>query len=609
MCGIIGYIGNENALRITIDGLHHLEYRGYDSAGVAYMSGGEFFVTRCQGKIRELEGLLGDIDAKVSPLAIGHTRWATHGVPSEYNSHPHSSKDVILVHNGIIENYRELKSELESQGYVFTSETDTEVLAHLVDSEHVDKPLIDAVLSAFKRVKGAYACLVVSKKEAGRIVAIRKDSPLVLGISSSGYFLASDIPAFIEHTREVIFLDDGDIVEVNYDSYRIIGADGNEKSSSPERIAWSPSMADREGYKHYMLKEIHEQPRALTDTIRGRVLQDDGLINIEEFGLDREIITGISRIMVAACGTSLHAALSGKYMIERIARVPVQVEYASEFRYRDPVVDEKTLFVSVTQSGETADTLAAQREAKSRGLFTMTICNVLGSTAAREADAVFYTHSGPEIGVASTKAFTSQLVSFYMLAILLAQVRGGLDEKIRRGLISPLIELPEQIEIICKDEERIKELAKEFAKARDFLFLGRGILYPIALEGALKLKEISYIHAEGYPAGEMKHGPIALVDEDVPSVFLVQRGELGRKVLSNLEEIKARKGRVIVVTSSEEDERLDSVDGLIVVPESNEFLEAVLMVVPLQFLAYHIGVLRGCDVDQPRNLAKSVTVE
>lgn len=609
MCGIIGYIGKENALRITIDGLHHLEYRGYDSAGVAYLLGGEFFVTRCQGKIRELEGLLGDIDGKSSPLAIGHTRWATHGVPSEYNSHPHSSKEVILVHNGIIENYRELKSELEGQGYTFTSETDTEVLAHLVDSEHSDKPLLDAVRAAFKRVRGAYACLIVSKKEAERIVAIRKDSPLVLGISSTGYFLASDIPAFIEHTRDVVFLDDGDIIEVNNDGYSIHGYDGSEKNRNPEHITWSPSMADKEGHKHYMLKEIHEQPRALADTIRGRVLQDDGLINIDEFGLNKEIITGISRIVVAACGTSLHAALSGKYMIERIARVPVDVEHASEFRYRDPVIDEKTLFVSVTQSGETADTLAAQREAKKRGLFTMTICNVLGSTSAREADAVFYTHSGPEIGVASTKAFTSQLVSFYMLAILMAQVRGGLDEGKRRDLISPLIALPEQIEVICKDEDRIRELAKEYAKAKDFLFLGRGILYPIALEGALKLKEISYIHAEGYPAGEMKHGPIALVDEDVPSVFLVQKGELGRKVLSNLEEIKARKGRVIVVTSNQKDERLDSVDGLVVVPESNEFLEAVLMVVPLQFLAYHIGVLRGCDVDQPRNLAKSVTVE
>ncbi len=608
MCGIIGYLGKGKGVEIALEGLRHLEYRGYDSAGISFLSDGDYTVRRCQGKIRDLEAMINDGDLS-SPVAVGHTRWATHGVPSEYNSHPHSSDSVILVHNGIIENYRELKDELEGDGYVFRSETDTEVLAHLVDREHRRMPFAEAVAAAFKRVHGAYACLILSRREKGRIVGIRKDSPLVVGMAEGEYFIASDIPAFIAYTRDVIFLEDGDMVVVDERGLRILNAGGREVSREVHQITWSPSVADKGGYRHYMLKEIHEQPRALSDTLRGRILQGVMKINGEEFGLSRRDIEVISRIVIAACGTSFHAALAGKYMIEGIARIPVEVDHASEFRYRNPLLQEGTLFISITQSGETADTLAAQREAKARGLRTMTICNVLGATSAREADAVFYTHSGPELGVASTKAFTSQLVSLYMLAVLLGQERGLLDDAGAGRMIEPLMKLPEQVETVCKREDEIKAMAKEYFRARDFLFLGRGLLYPIALEGALKLKEISYIHAEGYPAGEMKHGPIALIDEDVPSVFLVQPGLLGKKVLSNIEEIRARKGRAIVLTSADEDGRLGEVDSLFVIPGTNACLETVLMSVPLQLLAYHIGVLRGCDVDQPRNLAKSVTVE
>jgi len=608
MCGIIGYFGQGKGVEIALEGLRHLEYRGYDSAGIAFQLDGDYAVRRCKGKIRDLEAMIRDDDLS-SPVVVGHTRWATHGVPSEYNAHPHSSDSVILVHNGIIENYRELKDELEEDGYTFRSETDTEVLAHLVDREHRKMPIEEAVASAFNRVHGAYACLILSRKEKNRIVGIRKDSPLVLGIAEGEYFIASDIPAFITHTRDVVFLEDGDMVLVDEGGARIIDASGREVSREVHHISWSPSVADKGGYRHYMLKEIHEQPRALSDTLRGRILQGTMRINGEEFGLSKKEIESVSRIVIAACGTSFHAAIAGKYMIEGISRVPVEVDYASEFRYRDPLLQEGTLFISITQSGETADTLAAQREAKGRGLRTLTICNVLGATSAREADAVFYTHSGPEMGVASTKAFTAQLVSLYMLAVLLGQERGVLNDAEIRGLIDPLMRLPEQVEMICKRENEIKEVAEEYFRVKDFLFLGRGLLYPIALEGALKLKEISYIHAEGYPAGEVKHGPIALIDEDVPSVFLVQPGLLGRKVLSNIEEIRARKGRAIVLTASEEDGRVREVDSLFVIPGTNAFLETVLMAVPLQLLAYNIGVLRGCDVDQPRNLAKSVTVE
>ncbi|HHN65099.1 MAG TPA: glutamine--fructose-6-phosphate transaminase (isomerizing) [Nitrospirae bacterium] len=605
MCGIIGYIGSSNAVEIVIEGLRHLEYRGYDSAGVAYFNGTGFDIQKCKGKIRDLESIL-SVRTVESGLAIGHTRWATHGVPSGYNAHPHESEMVVLVHNGIIENYLELKHELTESGYRFNSETDTEVLCHLIDFYHREHPLEEAVMKAAGDVRGSYAIVCLSKKEPHKLVGARKDSPLVLGFGESGYFIASDVPAFLRHTNRVAFLDDGDIVVIEKNDYRVFNLSGQSIDKDVELVPWSPSMADKGEYKHFMLKEIHEQPRSLADTLRGRILHNEAVVNIAEFGMDSNTLCSFKRVIITACGTSWHAALTGKFMIEQLAGVPVEVDLASEFRYRRPLIGEGDLFVAITQSGETADTLAAQREAKRLGAKTLSICNVLGSTSAREADYVFYTHSGPEIGVASTKAFTSQLVSLYLLALALAEKRQMLERARLRDMLSDLMLLPEKVERILTAEEGIREIAKRYFKARDFLYLARGILYPIALEGALKLKEISYIHAEGYPAGEMKHGPIALIDEELPVVILMQEGYLKEKIISNIEEVKSRGGRVILIKSVPGEFRVDdSFD----IPQTNHYLEPVLMSVPLQLLAYHIGVLRGCDVDQPRNLAKSVTVE
>lgn len=605
MCGIIGYIGSSNAVEIVIEGLRHLEYRGYDSAGVAYFNGTGFDIQKCKGKIRDLESIL-SVRTVESGLAIGHTRWATHGVPSGYNAHPHESEMVVLVHNGIIENYLELKHELTESGYRFNSETDTEVLCHLIDFYHREHPLEEAVMKAAGDVRGSYAIVCLSKKEPHKLVGARKDSPLVLGFGESGYFIASDVPAFLRHTNRVAFLDDGDIVVIEKNDYRVFNLSGQSIDKDVELVPWSPSMADKGEYKHFMLKEIHEQPRSLADTLRGRILHNEAVVNIAEFGMDSNTLCSFKRVIITACGTSWHAALTGKFMIEQLAGVPVEVDLASEFRYRRPLIGEGDLFVAITQSGETADTLAAQREAKRLGAKTLSICNVLGSTSAREADYVFYTHSGPEIGVASTKAFTSQLVSLYLLALALAEKRQMLEKARLRDMLSDLMLLPEKVERILTAEEGIREIARRYFKARDFLYLARGILYPIALEGALKLKEISYIHAEGYPAGEMKHGPIALIDEELPVVILMQEGYLKEKIISNIEEVKSRGGRVILIKSVPGEFRVDdSFD----IPQTNHYLEPVLMSVPLQLLAYHIGVLRGCDVDQPRNLAKSVTVE
>ncbi len=605
MCGIIGYIGSSNAVEIVIEGLRHLEYRGYDSAGVAYFNGTGFDIQKCKGKIRDLESIL-SVRTVESGLAIGHTRWATHGVPSGYNAHPHESEMVVLVHNGIIENYLELKHELTESGYRFNSETDTEVLCHLIDFYHREHPLEEAVMKAAGDVRGSYAIVCLSKKEPHKLVGARKDSPLVLGFGESGYFIASDVPAFLRHTNRVAFLDDGDIVVIEKNDYRVFNLSGQSIDKDVELVPWSPSMADKGEYKHFMLKEIHEQPRSLADTLRGRILHNEAVVNIAEFGMDSNTLCSFKRVIITACGTSWHAALTGKFMIEQLAGVPVEVDLASEFRYRRPLIGEGDLFVAITQSGETADTLAAQREAKRLGAKTLSICNVLGSTSAREADYVFYTHSGPEIGVASTKAFTSQLVSLYLLALALAEKRQMLERARLRDMLSDLMLLPEKVERILTAEEGIREIARRYFKARDFLYLARGILYPIALEGALKLKEISYIHAEGYPAGEMKHGPIALIDEELPVVILMQEGYLKEKIISNIEEVKSRGGRVILIKSVPGEFRVDdSFD----IPQTNHYLEPVLMSVPLQLLAYHIGVLRGCDVDQPRNLAKSVTVE
>ncbi|MBT9536690.1 MAG: glutamine--fructose-6-phosphate transaminase (isomerizing) [Nitrospirota bacterium] len=608
MCGIIGYTGKKNAVSIILEGLKRLEYRGYDSAGIAFFNERGVEIRKCTGKIKDLYAII-DSDKPFSATAIGHTRWATHGKPSEENAHPHKSGGIIIVHNGIIENYLQLKKKLIDEGYKFTSETDTEVLCHLIEKYAADYPLEDAVRKALKEVRGAYALAVINEKERGKIVGVRKDSPLVVGLGDGEFFLASDVPAFLNYSRDVIYLDDGEMVVMTGDGVVVTTLDGVPVQKEVVSVSWSPAMAEKGGYKHFMLKEIYEQPRAIADTLRGRFYPESGDVNMDEFGIKEKDLRKAQKIFIVACGTSWHAALIGKYMIEELARVPVEVDIASEFRYRNPVIGQDSLLVAITQSGETADTLAAQREAKRLGAKTLSICNVVGSTASREADAVFYTHSGPEIGVASTKAFTTQIVGLYLFAVGLGRLKGTVNSDSAMGLLRDLLFLPGLVEKVIAADNVIERIAKELFKADDFLYMGRGINYPIALEGALKLKEISYIHAEGYPAGEMKHGPIALVDEALPSVFLVPGGRLYDKVLSNIEEVRSRGGRIIAVTDEGNKEVCSRSDYCISVPETNSFLSAILMVIPLQLLAYHIGVLRGCDVDQPRNLAKSVTVE
>ncbi len=608
MCGITGYIGNKNAIPIVMDALRRLEYRGYDSAGIAYLAGDKIEVKRCKGKINALESLVNSLEVS-SNLAIGHTRWATHGKPSDENAHPHRSDGIVIVHNGIIENYVELKHRLQSEGYTFTSETDTEVLCHLINRYAAASTLEDAVRAAVRDVRGAYAFAVVNEHEPDRIIAVRKESPLVIGLGENEYFLASDVPAFLSHSKEVIFLDNNEMAILHRDGVIVTDFEGNPLNKSVSTISWSPSMAEKGGYRHFMLKEIYEQPRAIADTIRGRVFPEKGEVALEEFGFTQEAIKGIDKIFIVACGTSYHAGIIGKYMIEELARIPVETDIASEFRYRNPIISEDTLFVAITQSGETADTLAASREAGRLGAKVLSICNVIGSTASRESDFVFYTHSGPEIGVASTKAFTAQIVALYLLAIALGRAKGTLTEEAASGLIEELLHLPAKVEYVLELDNQIGALAKNFIKARNFLYLGRGINYPIALEGALKLKEISYIHAEGYPAGEMKHGPIALIDEELPVVVLAPSGKLYEKVMSNMEEVKSRGGTIIAITSKDKKSINNLSKYSISINESNAYLNTVLLTVPLQLLAYHIAVLRGCDVDQPRNLAKSVTVE
>lgn len=608
MCGIIGYIGNKNAIPVVMDGLKRLEYRGYDSAGIAYFTEGKIEVKRCKGKIHDLESIVNKCNIS-SNLAIGHTRWATHGKPSDENAHPHRSDGIVIVHNGIIENYVELKHRLQEDGFTFTSETDTEVLCHLINKYSKTNPLEEAVRTALKEVKGAYAFAVINEREPDKIVAVRKESPLVIGLGEGEYFLASDVPAFLSHSKEVIFIENNEMAVMHRDGVIITDFEGMPLNKNVVTISWSPSMAEKGGYRHFMLKEIYEQPRAIADTIRGRVLPEKGDVAIEEFGLTPEAIKSVDKIFIVACGTSYHAGIVGKYMIEELARIPVEVDIASEFRYRNPLITGNTLFIAITQSGETADTLAAIREAKGLGAKVLSICNVIGSTASRESDFVFYTHSGPEIGVASTKAFTTQIVALYLLAVALGKGRGNLSGEASSILIEELLHLPARVEHAMELDREISSIAKELFKAKDFLYLGRGINYPIALEGALKLKEISYIHAEGYPAGEMKHGPIALIDEDVPVVVLAPSGKLYEKVLSNMEEAKSRGGAIIAVTSNNDGAAKKLSRYSVSINESNTYLNTVLLTIPLQLLAYHIAVLRGCDVDQPRNLAKSVTVE
>ena len=610
MCGIIGYIGPRNAVSITLEGLKRLEYRGYDSAGIALLEGGGIKIIRCAGKIRQLEGLLGEKGTASARLAIGHTRWATHGGPSEKNAHPHKSGGIVLVHNGIVENYISLKRGLEAEGCKFNSETDTEVICHLVNKYSKALPFEEAVMAAVKDLKGAYALAILSEKEPQKIIGVRKDSPLVFGVGDGEYFLSSDAAAFLNYTKRAIFLEDDQIVVISPDGYRIMSADGSPVEKNPQMLLWSAGAAEKDGYKHFMLKEIHEQPRAISDTIRGRLDAETGEVNLEEFGLTEDILKKTEKVIIASCGTSWHAGLAARYIMEPLALVPVEVDIASEFRYRKPVVKGSELFIAITQSGETADTLAALRLAKSMGARTLSITNVIGSTAARDADSVFFTRSGPEIGVASTKTFTTQLVSLYMLGIAFARAKGAITADQSKALLGELLSIPEKIELILKEKEKVEEIARGVFKKKDFLFLGRGINYPIALEGALKLKEISYIHAEGYPAGEMKHGPIALIDEDMPVLFLLPTESfLREKIVSNMEEVRSRRASLILITDGQDEELERLSTSHFSVPGTNEFLTAVLMAVPLQLLAYYIGVLRGCDVDQPRNLAKSVTVE
>jgi glucosamine--fructose-6-phosphate aminotransferase (isomerizing) len=615
MCGIVGYVGSKPLLPVLIEGLRRLEYRGYDSAGVAVVRDGTLHVRRSAGKLSALEGVL-EREPLEGEFGIGHTRWATHGRPTTENAHPHRDCKgrIVVVHNGIIENYLELKRELTAEGHKFVTDTDTEIVAHLVEKESGGDGLAAAVRRALKRLRGLFALVLISADDPNTIVTVRNGPPVVVGLGKGEFFVASDIPAILEHTRDVVFLDDGEIAIVTKSGAVFTDFEGREIKKAPLHINWDPVMAEKAGYPHFMLKEIYEQPLAVRETVLGRISAETGQVYLEEMKLDRETLRSINRVLVLACGTSWHSGLVGKFLIEEMARVPVEVDYGSEFRYRRPIADERTLVIAITQSGETADTLGALREAKRLGARSVAICNVVGSMATREADGTVYTHAGPEIGVASTKAFTSQLVALHLFAILLGQARGTLPDATARQFITALEQLPVAIDQTLKLDPEIRALAERLHHHRDFLYLGRGINYPIALEGALKLKEISYIHAEGYPAGEMKHGPIALIDEDLPVVALAADDAVFEKALGNIQEAKARGGRIIVITSESRakafDEILDkSRDSVLTVPDVHPLLTPVLMVIPLQLLAYHVAILRGCDVDQPRNLAKSVTVE
>jgi glutamine---fructose-6-phosphate transaminase (isomerizing) len=620
MCGIVGYVGNKQVVPLILDGLRKLEYRGYDSAGIAVADETRHLeLRRAEGKLRNLEETI-----RLHPLdgtyGIGHTRWATHGRPTEENAHPHrdQSGKVVVVHNGIIENYLPLKERLSNNGSSFKTETDTEVIAHLI-GHYKDKDnlsLEQAVEKAVKELRGIFALAIISVDEPDTIVAVREGPPVVIGLGDGEFFVASDVPPILQHTRDVFFLGDREIAVITKDSVRVTDFDGNVVEPQRQRITWDPIMAEKGGFKHFMLKEIFEQPRAVRDTVQGRVSLDTGKVYLDQMEITEEDFRTLRSIKIAACGTSWHAALAGKYMIEQLARVPVEVDYASEFRYRDPVLSEDDLLVVISQSGETADTIAAMREAKAAGCKVLAICNVQGSMIHREADGTILTHAGPEIGVASTKAFTAQMVALYLFALYLGQLRGVIDEQRAKDLVGDLAQLPLKIETVLNNDDVLEELSKEFFRVQDFLYLGRGINFPVALEGALKLKEISYIHAEGYPAGEMKHGPNALIDEKLP-VVVVNTKEYGNeaselryeKTHSNIVEVKARDGIVIAVLTEGDSMSSKVANHVIEVPEASDLLSPILSVVPLQLLSYHIAVRRGCDVDQPRNLAKSVTVE
>ena len=613
MCGIVGYVGKSNALPLLIDSLKKLEYRGYDSAGIACQNGKGLEVYKTKGKIADLQKILPH-PLPDAMIGLGHTRWATHGEPSTRNAHPHSTEGVAVVHNGIIENYRELKARLLAEGVQFSSDTDTEVVPQMI-SKYLKSglSLTDAIRETTRQLRGSFALGIISDSEPGTLFAVKTGSPLIVGLCDTEFFFASDIPAILQYTKKFIFLEDGQICVLRSDGIKLYH---NPAASDPSvitvedrvvEIEWAPSMAEKGGYDHFMLKEIYEQPRAMRDTMAEWIRDPERLL--DDSGLPLEAIIGMRRLQMVACGTSYHAALIGKYIIESLARVPVDVEIASEYRYRKPVIEKGTLVISITQSGETADTLAAQREAKQRGATTLTICNMVGSTASREADAVLYTRAGPEIGVAATKTFTSQMTALYLFAIALGLRRCKLRLAEANILKTQLAGIPDLLEgVLQQQDSAIKELARPLAWAREFIFLARGANYPVALEGALKLKEISYIHAEGYAAGEMKHGPIALITPGLPVVTVAPRDHLFEKVMSNIEEVKARRGQVIALTDDPES-LAHRADHIIVIPPSHAALSPFITTVPLQLLAYHIGVLLGCDVDQPRNLAKSVTVE
>src|SRR5438105_2576275 len=617
MCGIVGYIGPRKVVPVIIEGLRKLKYSGYDSAGIAVVAqDGKMEIRHAPGKLRNLEEVISK-----SPLegtyGIDHPRWATHGRPTEENAHPHRdcTGQIVVVHNGIVENYLSLKQQLQDEGHTFKTETDTESIAHLVE-KYFKGNLEEAVRAAVKQLTGVFALAVLARSDPNKIVAARNGPPVVIGLGDGEYFVASDVPAILGYTRDMFFLGDGDMAVLTPEGVRLSDFDGRPVNRSVSHILWDPIMAEKGGYKHFMLKEIYEQPRAVRDTTLGRVGQESGRIFLDEMDISPKQFKEFRQVKILACGTSWHAALAGKFMIEKLARMPVEVDYGSEFRYRDPILANDTLTVVISQSGETADTLAAQREAKQKGSKTLAICNVVGSMVTREASGTVVTHAGPEIGVASSKAFTCQLTALFILAMYLGQAKEKLDESTSRCLVQELLHIPGKLETVLSRDALYEELGRKLFRATDFLFLGRGIHFPIALEGALKLKEISYIHAEGYPAGEMKHGPNALIDEKLPVVVLAahdpanpESSLLYEKTLSNIQEIKAREGIVIAITTEGDDAVRKLADHVIELPPASELLLPILEVVPLQLLAYHIAVRRGCDVDQPRNLAKSVTVE
>jgi glucosamine--fructose-6-phosphate aminotransferase (isomerizing) len=618
MCGIVGYIGPKRVVPVLIDGLKRLEYRGYDSAGIAVVGrNGSLEIRRASGKLRNLEEAirLAPIDGE---YGIGHTRWATHGRPTEENAHPHRdcTGKIVVVHNGIIENYLDLKRQLVAEGHKFITETDTEVIAHLIEKYSAEGPLENAVLATVRRLSGVYALAAISANDPNKVVAARFGPPAVIGLGQGEYFVASDIPALLHHTRDVFFLADGDVAVLTPSGVRLMDFEGRVIERPLQHITWDPILAEKGGFKHFMQKEIFEQPRAVRDTLLGRVSLETGRVFLEEIGIAPADLRELSSVRIVGCGTSWHAGLAGKFLIEDLARVPVEVDYGSEFRYRNPILDEKSLVVLISQSGETADTLAAQREAQQKGAKTLAVCNVVGSMLTREASGSLYTHAGPEIGVASTKAFTAQVTALTLFALYLAQVRGALAPAQLKPILQELLRLPQKMETVLQHDEDFDELARQLFRFSDFLYLGRGIHYPIALEGALKLKEVSYIHAEGYPAGEMKHGPNALIDENLPVVVLAPRDPSSpsastryEKSLSNIKEVKARDGIVISVVTEGDEEARESSDHVVEIPPAPDLLAPILEILPLQLLAYHVSVRRGCDVDQPRNLAKSVTVE